>query len=372
MSSKTYCNHVNKGIFVSHRGISVCCVNDDKHLNVKPTEYWKGQVRETALSRMNDGQKVKGCDGCYLTESKRMPSQRTYANTYNDLPIKRFPTMMDLDLSNLCNLKCVMCNATRSSEIAKDQGLPVSNVSQEIIDDLSNMSDDLQHLTIQGGEPTIMKEYEYYFSLLDQKNLIGNIDLQIITNATNVNARFYALLTKFKSVRLSISIDAYGLANDYIRWPSKFTQIEKNLIKISDLPNNVQVECLNSINILSMFNYYDFLKWCKRLEGIFESKGKIFRIVPMKIQSPKKYSPFTATMKLREKFSTDVRNFIKESTLAHNSNWKTEMLMTLKQINANPTDKDFHHELKDTIVQLDKKRNSKITNFIPEFYNYFS
>ena len=92
----------------------------------------------------------------------------------------------------------------------------------------------------------------------------------------------------------------------------------------------------------------------------------------MKIQSPKKYSPFTATTKLREKFSTDVRTFIKESTLAHNSNWKTEMLMTLKQINANPTDNDFHHELKDTIINLDKKRNSKITNFIPEFYNYFS
>lgn len=357
-------------MFVSHQGVSLCCVNHDKYKNIKPSEFWAGNVRKDALSDMDAGVEVKGCDGCYKTESKKMPSSRTFANGYDALPVKRFPTMLDIDLSNFCNLKCVMCNPTRSSEWAKDIGLPVSSVSQDIIDDLANVSEDLQHLTIQGGEATIMKEYEYYFSLLSQKGLIKNIDLQIITNATNVNKRFYDLLTEFKSVRLSISIDAYGLANDYIRWPSKFTQIDKNLIEISNLPKNIHVELFNSLNVLSMFNYYDFLKWCKKIESIFESKGKRFKIVPMKVQSPKKYSPFLAPLKLKEKIINDVKMFMKDENLTHNSNWKTETTMIMKQLDRSAVDPEVLEDLKRTVTELDKKRNKKITDYIPDFYKY--
>ena len=368
--SKTYCNHINKGMFVSHRGVSLCCVNDDKHKNMKPSEFWSSTIRKDASANMEAQKEVKGCDGCYKTESKKMPSARTFANGYDSLPVKKFPTMLDVDFSNFCNLKCVMCGPQRSSEWAKDLGLPISSISHDFIKDLADISGDLQQLTIQGGEPTIMKEYEYYFSLLKEKGIIQNIDLQIITNATNVNKRFYSLLTEFKSIRLSISIDAYGLANDYIRWPSNFSQIEKNLIEISNLPNNVQIELLNSLNVLSMFNYYQFLQWCKKIEGIFEAKKKIFRIVPMKVQSPKKYSPFLAPLSLKEKFTKDVRTFMRESNLTHNSNWRTEMMLIIKQINTASNDDQIIESLKETITALDQKRNKKITNYIPDIYEY--
>jgi len=357
-------------MFVSHRGVSLCCVNDDKHKNMKPSEFWSSTIRKDASANMEAQKEVKGCDGCYKTESKKMPSARTFANGYDSLPVKKFPTMLDVDFSNFCNLKCVMCGPQRSSEWAKDLGLPISSISHDFIKDLADISRDLQQLTIQGGEPTIMKEYEYYFSLLKEKGIIQNIDLQIITNATNVNKRFYSLLTEFKSIRLSISIDAYGLANDYIRWPSNFSQIEKNLIEISNLPNNVQIELLNSLNVLSMFNYYQFLQWCKKIEGIFEAKKKIFRIVPMKVQSPKKYSPFLAPLSLKEKFTKDVRTFMKESNLTHNSNWRTEMMLIIKQINTASNDDQIIESLKETITALDQKRNKKITNYIPDIYEY--
>lgn len=357
-------------MFVSHQGVSLCCVNRGKHKNIKPSEFWSSNIRKDALSDMAEGNQVKGCDRCYKTESKKMPSSRTIAHSYDALPIQQFPTMLDLDFSNFCNLKCVMCSSTRSSEWAKDEGLPVSVLSQDMIDDLANVSSNLQHLTIQGGEPTIMKEYEYYFTLLKQKDLVKNIDLQMITNATNVNKRFYDLLSDFKSVRLSVSIDAYGLANDYIRWPSKFAQIEKNLIEISNLSKNIHVELLNTLNILSMFNYYDFLTWCKKLENHFESKGKQFRIVPMKMQDPRRYSPFIAPSKLKEKFTNDVKKFMKERSLTHNSNWKLETTLILKQINTTSSEERSVTSLKDTITELDHKRSKKITDYIPDIYEY--
>ena len=357
-------------MFVSHQGVSLCCVNHDKYLNTKPSEFWSGNVRKDALKNMYAEQEVKGCDGCYLTESKKLPSSRNFSKSFDKLPSGNLPTMLDVDFSNFCNLKCVMCNPVRSSEWAKDKGLPVSKISYDLIDDLISISDDVQHLTVQGGEPSIIHEYEYFFNKLDDKGLAHKIDLQIITNATNVNRRFYDLLSKFKSVRLSVSVDAYGSANDYIRWPSKFSQITKNMQTISDLPSNVQVDILNSLNILSMYNYDKFLEWCAKMENLFESKGKILRIVPMKVQEPKAYSPFSAPLQLKEKFCNDVDTFMSENTLTHNSNWKLEMVLILRSIKESPVDNQAISQLIDKIQELDIKRQRRIYDFIPDFYNY--
>ena len=325
---------------------------------------------------MKNNEEVAGCDICYKTEQLKMPSSRTFAKSYDNIPKKNLPTMLDIDFSNFCNLKCVMCNATRSSEWAKDKGWHketsgVSSTPIKMIDDLILISDDVQHITIQGGEATIMPEYEYYFSALDKKALTKNIDLQIITNATNVNQRFYKLLEKFKKVRLSVSIDAYGLANDYIRWPSKFIQIEKNLVKMSELSANVEVEILNSLNVLSMFDYYKFLKWCRKIENIFVTKKKIFKVCPMKIQSPKIWSPFCAPKDLKNRFINDTLKFMSEYKLSKHSNWSTEMTLILKQIQASPEDTANMQDLKMAIAELDQKRNKKISDYIPDFGKYF-
>jgi sulfatase maturation enzyme AslB (radical SAM superfamily) len=265
-----------------------------------------------------------------------------------------------------------MCDATRSSEWAKDIGQPVSTVTTAMIDDLAEISDHVQRICIQGGEPTIMPEFEYYFSLLDQKGLTKNIELMMITNATNVNKRFYELLEKFKKVRLTVSVDAYQSANDYIRWPSNFTQIEKNLLKMSELPANIEVEIFNTINILSMFNYYEFLNWCKKIENIFDAKGKVFKIVPMKVEGPKKYSPFCAPRNLKDKFIEDIRSFMDENNLIHNTNWKTEMMVIMKRINSTPADNEALDLLKDAVKKLDQQRNVKINNYIPDFNKYIN
>ena len=340
---------------------------------MKPSEFWHGEVRATALNNMFKGKSVKGCDQCYANEKNNTPSSRSFYNTYDDTPSKDLPTMVDLDFSNFCNLKCLMCNPGRSSEWAKDRGDPdngIKSISMDLIDDLASISDNIEQMTIQGGEPSIMKEFEYYFECLDKKNILCNIDLQVITNATNVNTKFYRLLERFKSVRLSVSIDAFGKANNYIRWPSNFVQIEKNLIKMSELKNNVKVEILNSLNVLSMFNYHNFLTWCKKIELLYSKKGKYFGVVPMKVLNPAQWSPFMAPKNLKDKFIKDVKQFIQTDNLTHNSNFKTEIMMLINRMhktNVNPQVIDL---LKSNVKLLDTQRKIKITEFIPDFYKY--
>jgi len=370
--NNTYCNLIKKGLFVSHRGVGLCCINPDKH-QMKPSEFWTSQERAKALNDMLNGQYVKGCDKCYANEKNNTPSSRLFYNSYNDTPSKDLPTMVDLDFSNFCNLKCLMCTPVRSSELAKDRGDPnngIKSISMDLIDDLVSISDHIEKMTIQGGEPSIMKEYEYYFDCLYKKNISRNIDLQVITNATNVNTKFYKLLEGFKSVRLSVSIDAFGKANNYIRWPSNFEQIEKNLIKMSELKNNVKVEILNSLNVLSMFNYYDFLTWCKKIEVLYSKKGKYFGVVPMKVVEPIQWSPFTAPKLLQEKFIKDVKQFINTDNLTHNFNFKTEIMILMLRIQKTKPNPQAIDLLKSSIRKLDSQRKSKISDFIPDFHQY--
>ena len=360
---------IKKGMFVSHQGMSLCCVNSDNH-QTTPSNFWYGNIRKKALQNMAQDTEIKGCDLCYNHESKKVASSRTFYNSYNNVPSKDLPTMLDLDFSNFCNLKCLMCNPVRSSEWAKDKGKGVSKISKDLIDNLITISTEVETITIQGGEPSIMPEYEYYFELLDSKNIAKNIDLQIITNATNMNKKFYSLLEKFKSVRLSVSIDAFDSANNYIRWPSKFTQIEKNLIKMADLKKSIRVEILNTLNILSMFNYDKFLFWCKQIENIYQQKQQYFGVVPMKVVEPIHYSPFIAPTILKEKFIDDVKNFFKVSNLNGNSNFKTEMLLLIARLKRSIPSDDALKKLRTTITELDIQRNSNIENCIPNFYQY--
>jgi hypothetical protein len=46
------------------------------------------------------------------------------------------------------------------------------------------------------------------------------------------------------------------------------------------------------------------------------------------------------------------------------------MMLILKQLNTTPVDEESIRSLKETIKELDHKRNQKITNYIPDIYEY--
>ena len=102
-----------------------------------------------------------------------------------------------------------------------------------------------------------------------------NITLWLNTNMTNVNEDFYNLVAQFKKVRLMMSIDGIGDTFDYIRYPGKWKQIDKNIHKLIDFVNNLAphskhpkdhlkfelqlapvLQLLNLLNLEEMIEYY--------------------------------------------------------------------------------------------------------------------
>lgn len=372
MNTFTHCNMIEKGLFVSHRGISFCCSNNNK-TKVDPI-FFLENYKNKSLQLMKQNQIVKGCENCFKNEKKKISSKRLEYKTYNDLQYKGNPKIIELDLSNFCNLKCIMCGPTRSSQWAKiDNTDGISAVSKKIIDQVGELSYDLEYLDIQGGEPSIMQEYEYYFKILEEKKLIKNITVNVVTNLTNINTKFYDFLKKFKSVRLSVSIDAYGQANDYIRWPSKFEQINQNLHKIcnkNSFKNIKQINIMNTINILSMFGYDLFLKWSAEIEKICHANGKAFQIYNSIVDHPSFLSPIIAPKKLKDKFFTDIKFFLQANSLCKNTRFRSNITLYAKFIQKNNENTQDLQKFLYQIRSLDSERNKNIGDYITNFHEY--
>ena len=113
---------------------------------------------------------------------------------------------------------------------------------------------------IAGGEPTLMPEFTKFLTTAIEKNRT-DIELKIITNATNVNKNILNLLTKFKNISFTLSLDGYGSVNRYIRWPSDWDTIVKNIKKLKSITSNINVNVTVSIyNITKLYDLVCFLE----------------------------------------------------------------------------------------------------------------
>ncbi len=334
------------------------------------SEFWHSDYIKDVRNKMKNNLRVPDCKKCYAQEEAHQHSMRkTYDMIWKDYPRSDLPSAMDLDLSNFCNLKCIMCSADRSSQWAGS----VSSVSQQQLDSLCSISGNIKQLTIQGGEPSIMPEFVYYFEHLEKIGIIGDVEVECISNLTNVNNRFYELLSKFKNARILASIDAYGSVNDYIRHPSHFAKVEENLIKLGER-DNINVALINSTQVLSMYNYDEFLRWLKKISGMHDKLGKKLFVNINRVNYPNTLNISNAPLPLKKKFLEDLELY---QGFDLGDQFNTEIRAIKKHL-LSEEQSDFlmgkntgENKLIEFITKNDQDRNIKVTNYIPNFYNYF-
>lgn len=190
---------------------------------------------------------------------------------------------LDLRIGNQCNLRCVMCFPGESTLWYKDYqeitghdhfvvdnktyNLKLSNGDfdwandKDKIDLLINNSKHLEKIKFGGGEPLIIKYHHYLLNRLIEEGYAKNIELEYSVNLTIFPPMLFELWKHFKVIRICASIDAYGLANEAVRYPSKWNLIEKNLKMLDDTDNNIIVFTSTTISILTLEHYTNLMLW---------------------------------------------------------------------------------------------------------------
>lgn len=217
--------------------VSMCSYNQSSYIgniNKEPLHnIWFGKksnkFREN-LANYNFGK----CQNCqFVLESgnyNAFPANKYDLHSSDD---NIYPTQMSFEISNLCNLECIMCNGMYSSLIRKNrEHLPPvqNNYPDNFIEQLNEFIPHLKIATFIGGEPLIIKEYYKIWESIIALN--RNCTIHIQTNATVIPEKFINLLNTGQ-FDIGISIDAVTKEKyEAIRINANFEQVFYNIEKL--------------------------------------------------------------------------------------------------------------------------------------------
>jgi hypothetical protein len=132
-------------------------------------------------------------------------------------------------------------------------------------------------------------------------------------------------------VAITFSLDGIGNRFDYIRYPLKWSQVEKNVIRmLNELPSNVQFKLNHTVNILNLYYYDEFIDWYNRV--MLSERPVNFLFNPCSgILSPNQV-PDKLFNRLLEKYGEDSK--VIRTITNNNSNDQTDLLTYLSELDT--------------------------------------
>jgi len=219
------------------------------------------------------------CKVCYDYEAKGIESYRQFETkewasrlrleSVNDLNNIEKPYFFDVRLSNKCNLMCRSCNPDFSNLIEKElKEFKITHPTVSVkLFKYSNLAHiDIKELTkkhrvyLTGGEPTVMQEvYDWMQECIDKNKT--NFNFTLGTNGQRINKKFLNLTKYFTDLNFSVSLDGFGIINDYWRWGSKFETVIENMHVLKRQGHNININCVpgiyNVTNLHLLLEYLD-------------------------------------------------------------------------------------------------------------------
>ena len=255
--------------FNSEGHVALCWKTFHKHETYSEEksimDIWKGENFEKIRAGIRSCNLDFGCQEC-----KKHLLEGNYVNVLskaydNDHLHPVYPTIMEFELSNRCNLGCTMCNGNLSSTIRKDrEKLPPlpSPYGQKFVDELNEFIPHLKEARFNGGEPFLIKQYYDIWDNISELN--PKLKMVIATNGTVLTSKVKEYMEK-SNFHFNISIDGFSPETyESIRINGNFERLMENLdYFISYCRKNKRTLCV-MINPLRQ-NWWEmpaFVNWC--------------------------------------------------------------------------------------------------------------
>ncbi|OUR97286.1 hypothetical protein A9Q84_13245 [Halobacteriovorax marinus] len=275
-----------------------------------PEDVWNSKGLKELRLGMLAGKKSDYCSDCYRIESCNGVSPRKQHlkshqselalvdETFEDGSLEVFSLKhLGLRFSNTCNIKCNYCDHNFSTSWFKDQralGIDPKllvhhqpfETKDGLIDFITRNLAGLESVYIAGGEPLLEKAHLDFLDLLIKED---RCDIQITynTNLTKITSFGASLCERWKhfdQIVIDASIDSHGERNDYIRYGSKFKDLENNLRELSKYSNiQTRIYCtVSKFNILTLGE--SILYWLEN--KLIKENCIIFNV----LESPRMYN----------------------------------------------------------------------------------
>jgi MoaA/NifB/PqqE/SkfB family radical SAM enzyme len=383
------------------------------------------QILKDVRASMLRGEKHPECVYCWSNEAMSAWSTRIgYTQRYQHeidtcirhtsedgtietekLPMRYF----DVRLGNTCNLKCRMCSPTDSSlwlsdymqlhpnedrihaydvefEIYKNEKNDDTTMieawnKESYVEDLIQHIPHMDRIYMTGGEPTVIPEYWKLLRLIIEQGYSKSISLDYNSNMFLIPKYAWDIWKEFKNVRMTMSIDGMGKVQEYIRAPSNWDTIKRNIYKFHDLAknhSNIEAAIAPTITIYNVLHMPDLVKWYleQNFNRNFDAVPTVHlcygppHLTPQVFPRNQKYLIVEKYNKLFDwadkNYEAKFANFIKEK-------YQTIVDFSLKEDTEDlPIDPNWPRSRKDRFLDYNKKldaiRKESLEECIPELF----
>ena len=376
------CYSISAKSFIFKSDGSVYKIHKD---NLK--EVWHSETYKKIRQAMLDGKQLSMCERCFREEDTNVESLRQKMNKKwsQGGHTVHFKTVtppvsnikyLDLRLGNTCNLRCRMCSPYSSNQMLKEwKGLcrqislssvhPITDDSQIMkikyqwpnqvdFEKLIYSMPSLNQIYLTGGEPLIIDRQYDLLRLLIKKKLSKNITLKYNTNLTKVPTCLFELWKSFKHVFLKVSIDGFGELNNYIRYPSQWEMLEKNLKRIRQFKktnNNLRVVIDCTVQMYNIIDLNQLLLW---------GKANNLEICFNLLDQPECLNIRVLPRELKHKVTNNLSSF-------KNDFFVQEII---DYMNKEDWSDSYLEEFFKYTDFLDKSRGQKMKNYLPDLIDY--
>jgi anti-sigma28 factor (negative regulator of flagellin synthesis) len=277
-------------------------------------DIWNNTYMKDVRKKMLTGEKIDSCIECYKEEEQQKTTsyrerkniieiidedrveliKQRILNTSPDGSLQDLPYILDLKLDTRCNLACAMCSPKESSGVEKFfrtqikkqnahkfyknqifQFNEVDAYNQEekewsdqpsFINGIEKLGPHLKQIYATGGEPFLLNNLWKIYNNFIKKKYSKNISLEFCSNLTATTDEQLAIIKEFKTCTISASIDGFGEAYNFTRWPSTWEKIDSKVKELSynwvTPTHKLHYTCVYTIlNILSIPQFCNWIKF---------------------------------------------------------------------------------------------------------------
>jgi molybdenum cofactor biosynthesis enzyme MoaA len=210
-SSSHICHAPFSNMYFNVHGHCAPCwltfIEPDSYPQKSIREIWFGEKFQSLRKNLLAFNLTDKCNVC-LKNLNNGNYTSVLARAYDVNEPADYPSMLELELSNTCNLECVMCIGELSSSIRKNrEHLPPihSPYDQAFVEQLEEFIPHLKELRFNGGEPFLINTVFEIFKKVEKLN--PKLKITIATNGTVLNNKVKEWLNKL-NIHINFSLDS--------------------------------------------------------------------------------------------------------------------------------------------------------------------
>jgi len=331
---------------------------------------WNSETYTTIRKQLLNDERPEMCERCFREEDAGVRSSRKAWNEKwsedkvytEDAPFDI--KYVDLRLSNLCNLKCRMCNPYASNMWVKEWASVETALSESEYKRLSRMNwpeeektwenlfaiaHTVEEIYLTGGEPTVIKNQQRLLDYFIDNGTAKDIRLKYNTNLIKMPEWLLNRWGHFKHIQLNCSIDAVGKLDHYIRHPSNWNTVVKNFDSVVGLKNaTIEIHC--TVQMYNILRLPELIRWATpynvkiHFNILNHPEYLNIRCLPEKLKQQ-------AKRQLLPHYELKRVESVVDYMYAEDWSWRL-------------------HDFYKYTHTLDKSRNENLYSIVPEFENY--